>query len=51
MLVHRSRGKPGAQIALGLKPGATAKQLEEAIYEKRAEEVLNWINVYAGDMI
>ena len=27
------------------------QQLEEAIHEKRAEEVLNWINVYAGDMI
>jgi mannose-6-phosphate isomerase len=46
-----AHAKPGAQIALGLKPGATAKQLEEAIHEKRAEEVLNWINVYAGDMI
>jgi mannose-6-phosphate isomerase len=29
----------------------TAAQLEEAIHENRAEEVLNWINVYAGDMI
>jgi len=43
--------KPGAQIGLGLKPGVTAKQLEEAIYQQRAEELLNWINVYAGDMI
>ena len=43
--------KPGAQIALGLKPGVTAPQLEEAIHQNRAEEVLNWINVYAGDMI
>jgi mannose-6-phosphate isomerase len=43
--------KPGAQIALGLKPGVTARQLEEAIHRKRAEDVLNWINVYAGDMI
>ena len=43
--------KPGAQIALGLRPGVTPQQLEEAIHEKRAEEVLNWINVYAGDMI
>ncbi|HEY6371699.1 MAG TPA: type I phosphomannose isomerase catalytic subunit, partial [Candidatus Sulfotelmatobacter sp.] len=46
-----AHAKPGAQIALGLKPGVTAQQLEEAIQEKRAEEVLNWINVYAGDMI
>jgi mannose-6-phosphate isomerase len=46
-----AHAKPGAQIALGLKPGVTAPQLKEAIHQKRAEEVLNWINVYAGDMI
>src|ERR1700693_1422814 len=46
-----AHAKPGAQIALGLKPGVTVAQLEEAIHQKRAEEVLNWINVYAGDMI
>jgi len=46
-----AHAKPGAQIALGLKPGVTAPQLEEAIHQKRAEEVLNWLNVYAGDMI
>ncbi len=46
-----AHAKPGAQIALGLKPGVTAKVLEEAIHQKRAEEVLNWINVFAGDMI
>ena len=46
-----AHAKPGAQIGLGLKPGVTVKQLEEAIHQKRAEEVLNWINVYAGDMI
>ena len=43
-----AHAKPGAQIALGLKPGVTARQLEEAIHQKRAEEVLNWINVYRG---
>jgi mannose-6-phosphate isomerase len=43
--------KPGAQIALGLKPGVTAEQLEEAIHQRHAEDLLNWINVYAGDMI
>jgi mannose-6-phosphate isomerase len=26
-------------------------QLEQAIHEERAEEVLNWLNVYTGDMI
>lgn len=46
-----AHAKPGSQIALGLKPGVSADQLEEAIHQKRAEEVLNWINVYAGDMI
>lgn len=46
-----AHAKPGAQIALGLKPGVTAQHLEEAIHQKRAEEVLHWINVYAGDMI
>ena len=46
-----AHAKPGAQIALGLKRGVTAAQLEEAIHQNRAEEVLNWINVYAGDMI
>src|SRR5437879_6989762 len=42
---------PGAQIALGLKPGVTAGQLEQAIQEKHAEDLLNWLNVYVGDMI
>jgi len=46
-----AHAKPGAQIALGLMPGVTAKQFEEAIHQQRAEEVLNWMNVYAGDMI
>jgi mannose-6-phosphate isomerase len=46
-----AHAKPGSQIALGLKPGVTARHLEEAIHKKRAEELLNWINVYAGDMI
>jgi mannose-6-phosphate isomerase len=46
-----AHAKPGAQIALGLKPGVTVPQLEEAIHQKRAEEVLNWVNVYSGDMI
>jgi mannose-6-phosphate isomerase len=46
-----AHAKPGAQIGLGLKAGATAKQLEEAIQQNRAEELLNWVNVYTGDMI
>ena len=43
--------KPGSQIALGLKSGVTLGQFEEAIHRNRAEDLLNWINVYAGDMI
>jgi mannose-6-phosphate isomerase len=42
---------PGAQIALGLKPGVTRGQFEQSIHDKRAEELLNWINVYPGEMI
>jgi mannose-6-phosphate isomerase len=46
-----AHAQPGAQIALGLKPGVTVKQLEESIHQKTAEDLLNWINVFAGDMI
>src|SRR5712692_8763763 len=43
--------KPGAQVALGLKPGVMRADLEQAIHEKRAEELLNWISIYPGEMI
>ncbi len=46
-----AHAKPGAQIALGLKDGVSVVQLERAIQEQRAEELLNWLNVYSGDMI
>jgi mannose-6-phosphate isomerase len=46
-----AHAKPGSQIALGLKPGVTRAQFEQGIHEKRAEELLNWINVYPGEMI
>jgi mannose-6-phosphate isomerase len=46
-----AHAKPGAQIALGLKPGVTIGQLEQAIREKHAVDLLNWLNVYTGDMI
>src|SRR6202165_2214118 len=46
-----AHAKPGSQIALGLKPGVTRAQFEQSIHEKRAEELLNWINVYQGEMI
>jgi mannose-6-phosphate isomerase len=43
--------RPGAQIALGLKPGVTREQFALSIEQQRAEEMLNWINVYSGEMI
>ncbi len=46
-----AHAKPGSQVALGLRPGVTVTQLESAIHEKRAEQLLNWLNVYTGDMI
>lgn len=42
--------KPGAQIALGLKPGTTREQFERSIHENRAEELLNWSRLEPGDM-
>jgi mannose-6-phosphate isomerase len=46
-----AHAKPGAQIGLGLKPGTTRARFEQAINEQRAEELLNWINVFSGEMI
>jgi mannose-6-phosphate isomerase len=38
-------------VALGLKKGVTRAQLEQAIHEMHADELLNWINIYPGEMI
>jgi mannose-6-phosphate isomerase len=46
-----AHARPGAQIALGLKPGVTRDQFALSIAQNRAEEMLNWINVYSGEMI
>ena len=43
--------KPGSQIALGLKKGVTRTQLANAIKQQTAEELLNWVNVFPGEMI
>jgi len=43
--------EPGAQVGLGLKPGVTKEDLRRAIAEKRAESLLNWLDVHAGEMI
>lgn len=45
------QARPGAQVALGLKPGVTLQQFEQAIHDASAEELLNWIDVHAGDML
>jgi mannose-6-phosphate isomerase len=46
-----AHAKPGSQIGLGLKAGVTRAQFEQSIHDKRAEELLNWVNVYQGEMI
>jgi mannose-6-phosphate isomerase len=46
-----AHARPGAQIALGLKPGVTREQFEDAIRQQRAEELLNWIDIFPGNMI
>jgi mannose-6-phosphate isomerase len=46
-----AHARPGAQIALGLKPGVKAPDFEKAIHEQRAEEFLNWMNISVGEMI
>jgi mannose-6-phosphate isomerase len=46
-----AHAKPGSQLALGLKPGVTREQFEQSVHENRAEDLLNWITVSAGDMI
>ena len=45
------RAEPGAQVALGLRPGVTLEDFRKSIEETRAEELLNWVDVYSGDMI
>jgi len=46
-----AHAKPGAQIGLGLKPGVTRAQFEHAIHDQHAEELLNWVPVFQGEMI
>ncbi|MBZ5522664.1 MAG: class I mannose-6-phosphate isomerase [Acidobacteriia bacterium] len=45
------QAEPGSQIGLGLKPGTTKAEVKRAIAETRMEQLLNWIEVRAGDMI
>ena len=43
--------EPGAKVGLGLKSGVSKPQFEQAIRETRAEELLNWIDIHAGELI
>ena len=43
--------RPGAQVALGLKPGTTLEEFEASIRDNRAEGFLNWIEVHSGEML
>ncbi len=43
--------QPGAQVALGLKPGVSVEEFQDAISGVQAEELLNWIEVRQGDML
>src|SRR5271157_3151135 len=42
---------PGAEVALGLKPGTTLDQIKEEIQAGTLEESLNLLPVAAGDMV
>jgi mannose-6-phosphate isomerase len=46
-----AHARPGAQIGLGLKLGVTRGQFEQEILQQGAEHLLNWINVFSGEMI
>jgi mannose-6-phosphate isomerase len=45
------KAMPGAQVGLGLKPGTSRDNLKLAIEEKRAEQLMNWLDVHTGEMI
>ena len=46
-----AHAKPGSQVALGLRPGVTRDEFEKSIRENRAEELLNWVNIFPGELI
>src|SRR5581483_4497658 len=43
--------EPGAYVSLGVKPGTTRADMERAIAEARAEELLNRVDLSPGDLI
>jgi len=42
---------PKAQVGVGLKQGTKREEVEASIHNRNMENLLNWINVKAGDMI
>jgi len=46
-----AHARPGTQVALGLKPGTTRAQFEQAIHGQCAEQLLHWVNIFPGEMI
>ncbi|MGZ4822535.1 MAG: type I phosphomannose isomerase catalytic subunit [Terriglobales bacterium] len=45
------KAEAGSQVGLGLKPGTTREEFARAIEEVRAEQLLNWMDIHAGEMI
>lgn len=43
--------EPGAQVGVGLKPGATKEEFAVAIKAGTAEQLLNWIDIHPGELI
>ena len=43
--------KPGAKVALGLRPGETAERVAAAVADGTMEELMQWVPVSAGEMI
>ena len=43
--------QPGAQVAVGVKPGVTLAQIEQQIHDGTLESSLNTLPVHAGDLI
>lgn len=46
-----ARAIAGAQVGLGVKPGTTRDSFKEAIENKTAEKLLNWIDVKTGELV
>jgi len=43
--------EPGAQVAIGLKPGVSSADVKQAIQENRLEALLNWLTVSPGELL